>query len=103
MKRRLEVLLGVLLASASMLGGCIAQPDDGDADDEVVIQVGQARSALVGAMPVADPTRSAAGPAPSAPSAIGQPGSPEAHEPEPQPWKPPNGPPSAPGMPDQER
>lgn len=102
MKRRLEVLVGVLLASALTLGGCVAQTVDGDADDEVTA-VGQARGALVGAPVGSDPTRGPTGSDPSNGS-IAKSGPPGMSDPQPQPWKPPpSGPPADPGTPNPER
>ena len=102
MKRRLAVLLGVLLGSASMLGGCVAQTEDGDADD-VATTVGQAQGALVGAPPSGDPTRSSTSNDPGT-GPIANSGPPGTSDPQPQPWKPPpSGPPADPGPSDPQR
>lgn len=101
MKRRLAVLLGVLLGSASTLGGCVAQTDDGDADD-AVITVGQAQGALAGASSSSDPTRSSTGNDPGT-GALTTSGPSGMSDPQPQPWKPPpSGPPADPGTSDRQ-
>ena len=46
MKRRLEMLLGALLASALLIGGCVAQAGETDDDDDDVSE-GQVHAALV--------------------------------------------------------
>lgn len=96
MKRRLEMLAGVLLASALMLGGCVAQTDDEDDDD---VTDGQGRSALVTEPVAGDASRAAATDTGTSepllmPALV-------MSDPQPQPWKPPPAPsaaePSTPG------
>jgi hypothetical protein len=96
MKRKLEVLLGVLLASALTLGGCVVSAPDDDADDDA--NVGEGSSALVGAPAAGDPTRSTSGSDPGGGSgSIVKPGTPGMSDPQPTPWKPPpSGPPADP-------
>jgi hypothetical protein len=97
MKRKLEVLFGLLLASALMLGGCVASsPDGDDADDDVTVD--EAKSALVGAPSAGDPTRSTSGSDPGGGSgSVAKSGTPGMSDPQPTPWKPPpSGPPADP-------
>jgi hypothetical protein len=97
MKRRLEVLVGVLLASALMLGGCVAQTDDEeDTADEAV---GQAQAQLVGGPETTDPTRSTSGTDPSNSGSVVKPGVPGMVDPQPQPYKPPPSPGGGPADP----
>lgn len=102
MKRRLEMLLGVLLASVLALGGCVAQTDDSDDDDDV--SDGQVHSALV-TDAVASGTRTTSGTDQGTSSSLVIAAPHVMSDPQPQPWVPPPAPAdtsaSTPGTPQQ--